>query len=91
MPGSEISRCYADEEERSMVLESLLEHQHTAQFWHHINTILHIPGVESGRAALESFLAVFARGIIVEIEVQREIRTFLAIWRFVCAIAMCFG
>jgi hypothetical protein len=45
--------------------------------------------MKSRRATLESFLPVLARNII-KIEVQSKVRTLLAIWGFVGAVAMCY-
>jgi hypothetical protein len=67
----------------------VLKQQDAAALGHHIQALPHVPRVESSRAALENFLAVLACGGVVEVEVQRKVRTLLAIGSFVGAVAMC--
>ena len=67
--------------------ETVLEHEHTAIFGLHIDPVLHVVRVECGGAAFER-LSTFAVVCVTEVQVQREVRTLLAIWRLVCAVAM---
>ena len=68
---------------------SVLKHQHAAALGLYIDFLQHVPRMKSRRATLESFLPVLARNII-KIEVQSKVRTLLAIWSFVGAVAMCY-
>ena len=67
--------------------ETVLEHEYTAIFRLHIYSVLHVVRVKCGGAAFER-LSTFAVVCVTEVQVQREVRTLLAIWRLVRAVAM---
>lgn len=65
----------------------MLEHKDAAALGNHIDALAHVPRIESCRTALEWFLAILAFGV-VEVQMQSEVRSFGAVWRFIGAITM---
>lgn len=66
----------------------MLEHEDSSAFRSDIDALLHIPRVECCRTTLERLLAILVCFRIVEVQMEGEIRAFLAIWSFVATVTV---
>jgi hypothetical protein len=67
---------------------TVLEHKDSSAFWSYIDAFAHVPRVECRRTTLERLLAILSGFRVVEIQVESEVRAFLAIRRFVATVTV---